>query len=86
MEQTESFYKIVETYLIPHIDEYSKIVYGFVKGYKKLFPKHLQDDADRMCQGMFVGMYSVIVEYAQRTGKIEMPSENCYCDIMQQFK
>lgn len=85
-EQTESFNKIVEAYLIPHIDEYSKAVYGFVEGYKKLFPKHLQDDADRMCQGMFVGMFAVIVEYAQRTGKIEMPSKNCYCDVIQQFK
>ncbi len=83
MEQTENFYKIVETHLIPHIDEYSKVVYGFVDGYKKLFPKHLRDDADRMCQGMFVGMYSVIVEYAQRTGQIEMPSKDCYCDVLQ---
>ena len=51
LEQTEDFNKIVETYLIPHIDEYSEIVNKFVKGYKKLFPKHLQDDADRMCHG-----------------------------------
>ena len=86
LEQTEDFNKIVETYLIPHIDEYSEIVNKFVKGYKKLFPKHLQDDADRMCHGMFVGMYSVIVEYAQRTGQIEMPSRNCFCDVIQQFK
>lgn len=86
MEQTECFYKIVETYLTPHIDEYSKAVYGFVEGYKKLFPKHLRDDAERMCQGIYFGMYSVIVEYAQRTGKIRMPSKNCYCDVIQQFK
>ena len=86
LEQTEDFNKIVETYLIPHIDEYSEIVNKFVKGYKKLFPKHLQDDADRMCHGMFVGMYSVIVEYAQRTGQIEMPSRNGCCDVIQQFK
>lgn len=84
--QTESFNKIVETYLIPHVDKYAALVTKFVAGYKKLFPKHLHDDADRMCRNMFLGMYSVIVEYAQRTKQIEMPSENCCCDIIQQFK
>lgn len=86
LEQTEDFNGIVETYLIPYIDAYSKIVNKFVDGYKKLFPKHLYDDADRLCHGMFVGMYSVIVEYAQKTGRIEMPSRNCFCDVIQQFK
>lgn len=60
--------------------------YKFVDGYKNLFPKHLHDDADRMCRNMFLGMYSVIVEYAQRTEQIKMPSKNCYCDVIQQFK
>ncbi len=86
MEQTESFNRIVETYLKPHMEKYTAAVCTFVEGYKKLFPKHLSDDADRMCQNLFLGMYSVIVAYAQRTGQIEMPSENCCCDVMQQFK
>ena len=86
IEQTERFNKIVEMNLIPHVDEYADLVYKFVEGYKKLFPKHLKDDADRMCQNMFVGMYSVIVDYAQRTEQIAMPSKNCYCDVFQQFK
>lgn len=86
IEQTESFNKIVETYLIPHIDKYASLVYKFVDDYKNLFPKHLHDDAARMCQNMFLGMYSVIVEYAQRTDRIKMPSKNCYCDVIQQFK
>lgn len=85
-EQTESFNRIVESCLIPHIDKYTALVCRFVDGYKKLFPKHLNDDADRMCQNMFLGMYSVIVEYAQRTGKMKRPSEHCYCDVIQQFK
>lgn len=86
IEQTETFNNLVETYLIPHIKKYSDIVYKFVEGYKELFPKHLHDDADRMCQNMFVGMYSVIVDYAQKTDIIKMPSENCFCDVIQQFK
>ncbi len=86
MEQTERFHKIVEAYLIPHIQEYADCVYRFVEGYKKLFPKHLQDDADRFCQHMFFGMVSFIVEYAQKSGRIKMPSENCYCDVLQQLR
>lgn len=86
IEQTERFKKIVETYLFPHIAEYAKLVSPFIEGYKKLFPSHLHDDADRMCQNMFVGMYSVIIDYAQRTKQIGMPSKNCYCDVLQQFE
>ena len=86
MEQMERFHRIVETHLIPHMEKYSALVNKFVEGYKKLFPKHLNDDADRMCQNLFLGMYSVIVEYAQRNEQIKMPSKNCYCDVIQQFK
>lgn len=53
MEQTESFSSIVENHLVPHMEKYAALVYQFVEGYKKLFPKHLNDDADRMCQNVF---------------------------------
>lgn len=86
MGQKERFHKIVEACLIPHIDKYAALVDQFIAGYKKLFPKHLQDDADRLCHHMFVGMYSVIIDYAQRTGQIDMPSEGCHCDVLQQYK
>lgn len=86
VDQTKRFNEIVETYLIPHIDKYAALVYKFVDGYKKLFPDHLQDDADRMCAGMFAGLYPVVIEHAQKTGQIAMPSKNCYCDVLQQFK
>lgn len=84
--QKERFHKIVETHFIPHIDKYAALVDQFIAGYKRLFPKHLQDDADRLCHNMFVGMYSVIIDYAQRTGQIGMPSAGCHCDVLEQFK
>ena len=86
IDQMERFYEIVETVLIPHVEKYAELVYQFAEGYKRLFPKHLQEDADRMCQQLFVGMYTVIVAYAQRTGQIEMPSEHCWCDVIYQFR
>ncbi len=85
-KQKAEFDAIADKYLAPLMPEYSEIINKFVTGYKKLFPKHLNDDADRMCQSMFMGFYSVIIEYAQRTEAIKMPSPNCYCDVLIQFR
>lgn len=85
-EQKMEFDAIADRYLVPLMPEYSEIVSRFVSGYRKLFPRHLTDDADRMCHGVFMGMYAVVIDYAQRTGRIKMPSSNCYCDVLIQFK
>lgn len=85
-EQKAEFESIVEKYLAPLMPVYLEIVNRFIAGYKKLFPKHLHEDADRMCQRMFLDMYAVMIAYAQRTGVIPMPSPNCYCDVLVQFK
>ena len=86
MEQNRAFEEIVDKHLAPLMPEYSEAVNNFVSGYKELFPKHLHDDADRMCQSMFTGMFSVVVDYAQRTGKIAMPAKGSFLDIIVQFK
>ncbi len=85
-KQKAEFDTIAEKYLAPLMPKYSEIVNKFISGYKKLFPKHLNDDADRMCQNMFMGLYAIIIEHAQRIGAIKMPSTNCYCDVLIQFK
>ena len=75
---------IVEKYFAGLMPEYCRIVENFIADYKKLFPKHVSDDVDRMCRNMFSGLYAVVVAYAQRNGLFEMPSKNCYCDVMLQ--
>lgn len=85
-EQKAEFDAIADKYLAPLMPEYSEIVSSFISGYKKLFPKHLSDDADRMCHNMFLGLYAAVIEYAQRTEAIKMPSENCYCDVLIEFE
>ncbi|MDE7352996.1 MAG: RNA polymerase sigma factor [Acetatifactor sp.] len=85
-EQKEEFDAIADKYLAPLMPSYSEAVDRFISGYKKLFPKHLSGDADRMCQNVFLGFYEVIIEYAQRVEAIPMPSQNCYCDVLVQFK
>ena len=86
IKQKEKFDMIADKYLSPLMPEYSEAVDRFISGYKKLFPKHLNDDADRMCQSIFMGLYTKIIEYAQKTETIKMPSKNCYCDVLIQFK
>lgn len=84
--QNRAFEEIVDKHSAPLIPEYSNAVNNFVSGYKKLFPKHLADDADRMCRGMFMGMFSVVVDYAQRTGKTALPTKGSVLDVIIQFK
>lgn len=85
-EQKEEFDAIADRYLGPLMPEYSEIISSFISGYKKLFPKHLKDDVDRMCQRMFPEMYAAVIEYAQRTEAIKRPSPDCCCDVLIQFK
>lgn len=84
--QKEELDAITEKYLAPLMDEYSALAERFIAGYKRLFPKHLHADADRMCQHIFFSLYAVIIAYAQRTGAIEPPTKNTYCDVLVQFK
>ncbi len=85
-EQKAEFDAIADKYLAPLMPEYSEIVDGFIAGYKKLFPEHLSDDADRWCHQMFMDLCEVVIEYAQRTERIKMPSPNYNCDVLIQFK
>lgn len=85
-EQKAEFDAIADKYLAPLMPEYSKIVDRFIAGYKKLFPKHLNDDADRACRNMFLGLYEAIIRYAQRTGVVQMPSPGCCCDVLIQSR
>lgn len=84
--QKAAFDEIAERYLEPLMDEYNDRIAEFVAGYKKLFPKHLQEKADRFGHSMFNGLFSVIIGYAQRTGAIPLPTPGCYCDVLIQLR
>ena len=81
-EQKRTFDAVVEKYFAEPMPEYARIAESFIADYKKLFPKHLSDDVDRMCQNMFLNLYVTVVAYAQKRGDFEMPSKNCYCEVM----
>ena len=82
--EKQAFDRIAEKHLAPLMEAYNRVVEAFAEGYMKLFPAHLKEDAERMCQNVFMDMYAVIVEHGQRTGAIELPSAGCVCDVMYQ--
>ena len=85
-EQYVRFGGIVENRLAPLMPAYNEMLDRFVAGYKALFPRHLSDDADRMCRGLFMGMYHEIARHIQRTGAVPPPSPGCVCDVIVQHK
>jgi hypothetical protein len=42
----------------------------------------LADDADRACHAMACYMFSAVIDYALRTGKIEPPTEGSSCEVL----
>ena len=84
IEQKRAFDAIVEKHFSPLIPEYEAITNKFIAAYKKIFPKHLSDDVERMCQGMFSNLYATVIAYAQKTGAIEKPSDEYYCEVLLQ--
>ncbi len=85
-EQYVRFGGIVDAHLAPLMPAYNEMLDRFVAGYKALFPRYLSDDADRLCQALFMGMYDEIARQIQRTGAVPPPSPDCFCDVIVQHK
>lgn len=86
LEQRNAFDRIADRYMAPMMEEYGKAVENYVAGYKALFPKHLQDTADRMCRVMFSGLYSHIISELQDRGELPEPPSGAICDVLFQFR
>jgi len=84
--QKEQFNQIVEQHLAPLAQEYFVCVSNFLKGYEKLFPKHLSDVIVRMRRQMYFEMYDVIAAYAQESGEGPGLKEGSVCDVLIQYK
>mgnify|MGYP001025298674 FL=1 len=81
-EQKNAFEALVEKYLSPLTDEYARLTEQFIAGYKKLFPKHLQEDADRMSRNLYLDLCIVLLAHAQKTGAIEPPTPGFCCEVL----
>lgn len=81
-EEKQAFDALTEKYLSPLADEYAQLTNRFIAGYKRLFPKHLWEDADRMCRNLYFGLFYVLLSHVQKTGAIRQPSPGCCCDVL----
>lgn len=70
--------------LAPLMTEYFSLVEKFLVEYKKIFPKHLEEDAERMCCGFFMGFYDAIAGYCIKKGRMQKPDSSWICDVMVQ--
>ena len=86
LEQKAAFDELAEVHLSPLMEAYNAAVDRFLTGYKKLFPPHLSDDVDRMCDHVFPSLLVAVIQYAQRNGFIEKPAPGSICDVMVQWK
>lgn len=86
LAQQDEFFALVKNYLFPLGEEYTTAVENLLNGYAKLFPKHLQEEAQRLSHHMFFELFSVVASYAQRNGIIKMPSLDYVCDVLLEFK
>ncbi len=85
-EQKKQFEDISDKILSPLMPEYESAVNKFINGYKKLFPSHLKDDADRMCHIMFIGLFTKVIDYGIKNRLIAPPSEDYVCDVLIEYR
>ena len=80
--QKDEFNELTDRIFAPLIERYVKIVDKFAAGYKKLFPKHLPDVADRQCNGLFMQLLNALIVSAQDDGVLEIPSYGKVCEVL----
>lgn len=85
-EQKAEFDRIAFRYLTPLREEYSRAVWQYTEGYKKLFPEHLRETAARFCRAAFYDLYEALIDIYQKRGELARPSEGSVCDVLIQFK
>ena len=81
-KQKDDFNELTDRIFDPLMDRYVKITESFAAGYKKLFPKHLPDAADRQCHGLFMQLLDVLIKSAQNDGVIEPPKYGKVCEVL----
>ncbi|MDE7298191.1 MAG: hypothetical protein K2N94_05105, partial [Lachnospiraceae bacterium] len=70
----------------PLMPEYVRLITQFTQEYKKLFPKHLTDDVQRMCHEFFPGFYDTVSAYCAEKGLLAAPKKEWVCDVLTQWR
>ena len=80
--QKDEFNELSDRIFAPLLDQYVNIVDMFASGYKKLFPKHLTDVAERQCHYLFILLLDVLIKLAQNDGVLKSPENGKVCEVL----
>lgn len=80
--QKDEFNELTDRIFAPLMDQYISIVDRFALGYKKLFPKHLPDVAERQCHNLFIQLLDVLIKFAQNDGVLKSPECGKACEVL----
>lgn len=84
--QKERFNQMAEAAFAPCIHLYTNAVSQYIRGYKRLFPKHLEEDAARACSYMFLTLFAVDLCDIARQEQLLPPADGGVCDVLIQSK
>ncbi len=79
--QYELFVKSAKTIFAEFLPHYTEEVKKYLKGYMRLFPKHLKEAAERNCFYVFVALFKAVAADWLRKGQITLP-DSAVCDIL----
>lgn len=77
---------MAEAAFAPCIHLYTNAVSQYIRGYKRLFPKHLEEDAARACSYMFLTLFAVDLCDIARQEQLLPPADGGVCDVLIQSK
>lgn len=81
-KQKDEFNELADLIFAPLMDQYISIVDKLASGYKKLFPKHLPDVAERQCRVLFMQLLNALIVFAQDDGAISPPAYGKVCEVL----
>lgn len=81
--QYAAFRQLAEACMAPVAQRYAEAVAVFARGYRRLFPAHLAEAANRACHYMYLTLYAVqMCDLLRERGLIEAPGQGSCCDVL----
>ncbi len=82
LAQQAALNQLAFKHLSPLMPAYADAVRAIAANYKRLFPKHLAEDVDRMCHRLFVILLRNVIAFGLEQGGLTPPSPGYVCDVL----
>ena len=82
-DEKEKFDKLRDEIMVDVMGDYTEAFNKYVKGYIKLFPKHLEAEVLRAAENSYISLFATqIVKIAQEKGLLKIPHINSCCEVI----